>query len=84
LVVLGVNNADDAKIAKEFVIANGITFPIILDCSTDARMAMNKYEMNGMTAVPMTYLIGRDGKVIEAWYGYEEGRAERALKKLKW
>jgi hypothetical protein len=30
----------------------------------------------------MTYLIGRDGKVVEAWYDYRKGRAEKALKKL--
>jgi peroxiredoxin len=35
-----------------------------------------------MSAVPMTYVIGRDGKVVDAWYGYEEGRAQKALKKL--
>jgi peroxiredoxin len=35
-----------------------------------------------MSAVPMTYVIGRDGKVVDAWYGYEKGRAEKALKKL--
>jgi peroxiredoxin len=35
-----------------------------------------------MSAVPMTYVIGRDGKVVDAWYGYEEDRAPKALKKL--
>lgn len=42
-----------------------------------------RYEtLAGMSAVPMTYLIDREGKVVEAWYGYELGRAEKALKKL--
>ena len=41
-----------------------------------------QYETLGMSAVPMTYLIGRDGKVVEAWYGYTEGQTESALKKL--
>jgi peroxiredoxin len=35
-----------------------------------------------MSAFPMTYVIGRDGKVIEAWYGYDEDQSEKALKKL--
>ncbi len=30
----------------------------------------------------MTYLIDREGKVVEAWYGHQQGRAEKALKKL--
>jgi len=32
--------------------------------------------------VPMTYVIGRDGKVVDAWYGYEEARARKAIKNL--
>ena len=30
----------------------------------------------------MTYVIGRDGKVVDAWYGYEPTRAQTVLKKL--
>ena len=35
-----------------------------------------------MCAVPMTYIIGRDGKVVDAWYGYDKDRTQSALKKL--
>lgn len=81
--VLGVNESDDAKIAREFVKENGLTYPIALDCTPAAWAALAKYEtLPGMSAVPMTYLIGRDGKVIDCWYGFEPGRAEAALKKL--
>ena len=63
--------------------ANQVTFPNILDASDKANQAMMQYEtFGGMSAVPMTYLIDRDGKVVDAWYGYEEARAEAALKKL--
>jgi peroxiredoxin len=42
-----------------------------------------QYEtLGGMSAVPMTYLIDREGKVVEAWYDYRQGQAEKALKKL--
>jgi peroxiredoxin len=42
-----------------------------------------QYEtLGGMSAVPMTYVIGRDGKVVDAWYGYERDRAPKVLKKL--
>ena len=44
---------------------------------------ISQYETLGeMSAVPMTYVIGRDGKVVDAWYGYEEDRARKVLKKL--
>jgi len=44
---------------------------------------MTQYEtLYGMSAVPMTYLIDREGKVVEAWYDYRQGRAEDSLRKL--
>ena len=83
MVVLGVNTADDRKIALDYMKANEVTFPNILDASDAANRAVSQYEtLGGMSAVPMTYVIGRDGKVVDAWYGYEKGRAEKALKKL--
>ena len=83
MVVLGVNTADDRKIALEHLKANGVTFPNILDSSEAANRAMMQYEtLGGMSAVPMTYIIDRDGKVVAAWYGYDTGAAEKALEKL--
>ena len=83
LVVLGVNNADDRKIALAYLKENQVTFPIALDTSEAAIRAMMQYETLGMSAVPMTYVIDREGKVVEAWYGYDEGQTERALKKVE-
>ena len=81
--VLGVNTADARNIALEHLKANKVTFPNVLDASEAANRAMMQYEtLGGMSAVPMTYLIDREGKVVEAWYDYREGRAEKALKKL--
>jgi len=81
-VILGVNNADDKKIAGEFLKENGITYPNLLDNSLAAIAAMEHYEtLKGMTAVPVSYVIDRQGKVVDAWYGFEPGRAEKALKK---
>jgi peroxiredoxin len=55
----------------------------VLDASEAAGIAMTQYEtLYGMSAVPMTYLIDRDGKVVEAWYDYRQGRAEDSLRKL--
>ena len=82
MVVLGLNPSDDRKIALDYLKANQATFRNILDASNAANQAEAQYETLGMSAVPMTYVIGRDGKVVDAWYGYEKDRAEKALKKL--
>jgi len=59
---------------RDEVIENAeIEFSNILDTTTDAQMAMMKYEtLSGTTAVPMTNVIDREGNVIDAWYGYEK------------
>ncbi len=42
-----------------------------------------QYEtLSGMSAVPYTYVIDREGKVVSAWYGYEPSQTEKALKQL--
>ncbi len=81
--VLGVNTTDDRKIALDYLKENKVTFPNVLDSSEAAGRALMKYEtLGGMSAVPFTYVIDRDGKVVDAWYGYETGRTEAALKKM--
>ena len=49
----------------------------VLDSSDSACQAMSRVQTLGMSAVPMTYLIGRDGKVVEAWYGYRRAEPKR-------
>lgn len=74
LVILGFNCADDRKIALEFLRENGATFPTILDSSDAAtKTGHSDYKMSG---VPLNYIIDRQGKVVEAWYGYEEGHKQ--------
>lgn len=82
LVVLGFNSADDKEIALSFMHENGATFPCVLDSSTKAMMiGLTAYHASG---VPVTYVIGRDGKIVDGWIGYEEDdpRVANALKKL--
>jgi thiol-disulfide isomerase/thioredoxin len=81
LVILGFNCSDDKKIALEFLGENGATFPTILDSSDAAvRVSHSDYKASG---VPLNYIIDKEGKVVDAWYGYQEGhpRALAALKK---
>jgi peroxiredoxin len=76
LVILGFNCSDDKEIALEFVRENKATFPTILDSSDAATMVQfREYKGSG---VPLNYIIDREGKIVDAWYGYEEGH-KRAL-----
>jgi peroxiredoxin len=71
LVVIGYNCWDDHDIARDLLAKHSITFPTVLDTSMPAMMtAMQKYKMNG---VPLTYVIDREGRIAEAFYGYTEG-----------
>ena len=81
LVVLGIDPADNKKIALDLLRENGVTFPNIIDDSKAARRVTDRdYPM---AAWPTTYLIDRDGKIVAAWAGFEEGygRALAALQK---
>jgi len=80
---LGFNTSDDRKIALDYLKENGVTFPNVLDSSDVANRAARQYEtLEGMSAVPFTYVINREGKVVDAWYGFEQSRTEKALKAL--
>ena len=81
VVILGFNCSDNKKIALDFLRDNSATFPNILDTSKAAvKIAFDSYKMSG---VPLNYIIDRQGKIVDAWYGYEEGhkRAIEALEK---
>jgi peroxiredoxin len=80
LVILGFNCSDDRKIALEFLSENGATFPTILDSSDAAtKVGFRDYKASG---VPLNYIIDKQGKIVDTWYGYEEGH-QRALAAVK-
>jgi len=81
VVILGFNFSDNKKIAMDFLRDNSATFPNILDVSKAAvKTGFDAYKTQG---VPLNYIIDREGKIVDAWYGYEEGhkRAIEALQK---
>jgi hypothetical protein len=85
LVVLGFNASDDKKIALEMLRENGVTFANIIDSSNAAtKVCFQDYQRGSSTAVPMSYVIGRDGKIVDGWYGYHDGepKAIAAFKKV--
>jgi glutathione peroxidase-family protein len=81
IAILGFNCSDDKQIAMDFLRENGATFPTILDSSETATKVSFNYRMSG---VPLNYIIDREGKIVERWYGYEEGhkRAIELIEKL--
>ncbi len=75
--------ADSRKVALEYLKANHVTFPIILDVSPDARKAMDQYlALPSLGGDPMTYVIDKDGKIIDGWFGYYPDKTRAAAKKL--
>jgi peroxiredoxin len=80
MVILGFNCSDDKQIALEFIRENSATFTNILDSSdTATRTSFEDYKSSG---VPLNYIIDREGKVVDAWYGYEKAH-KRALAALE-
>ena len=78
LAILGLNTVDDRRIARAFLKASDITFPIILDTSLDARRLVEQGYWNKTGRVPLSYIIDREGEVVDAWYGYEKSKRRAA------
>ncbi len=84
MVVLGVNVADSRKVALEYLKENHVTFPILLDVSPAGKKAMDQYlALPDLGADPMTYVIGRDGKIVDGWFGFDKDRTKAVVEKLR-
>jgi len=68
--VVAVNQLEDRALVRQFVEEFGVTFPIALD-TTGAVMA----QYGTTESLPVSYLIGPDGKLAKAWV---PGRLDRA------
>ena len=80
LVILGFT-FEERNLAKLLLRENKVTFPNIRDGSRVAFKVLDK-KYKGGSGVPLHYIIDRQGKVVEAWYGTQEGHP-RALAALK-
>ena len=80
LAIVAVNVFDDKRIVEAFLESTNVTFPVILDLSGPARkLAFGDYQ-NKIEDVPLSYLIGKDGQILDAWYGPGgRSRAERGI-----
>jgi peroxiredoxin len=81
LVIIGFNCIDTKGITRGLLRENGVTFPNIRDGTRIAYKVLDK-GYKGASGVPLSYIIDREGKVVDAWYGYEEGH-KRALAALE-
>ena len=63
-----------------------VIFLNIVDTSETAREIYSRgyQKILCMSAVPLNYIIDKDGKIVEGWYGYQEDeeRGLRVLEKL--
>jgi peroxiredoxin/outer membrane lipoprotein-sorting protein len=86
IMIVGFNFADDRNLAIEFLREKSVTFPNIVDTSAVAQeIYYRRYQtLKGQSAVPLNYIIDRQGTVVHAWYGYDRGddRGERILRKM--
>jgi peroxiredoxin/outer membrane lipoprotein-sorting protein len=84
MVIVGFNCWDDKQIALDFIRENSATFANVLDSSYATRKLVFDGYNNRSQEVPLSYIIDREGKVADAWFGYEKGhkRAIAALEKL--
>lgn len=77
LVLLGVNVDDDANKAIDLATKLGVKFPVLLD--TDKK-ASRLYELSAM---PVTFLIDRDGRVRYVHRGYVDGYEDTYDKQIR-
>jgi cytochrome c biogenesis protein CcmG, thiol:disulfide interchange protein DsbE len=59
VVFIGVDYHDVTSDARRFVSAHGLSFPMVQDGSGD--VTQNRY---GISQVPETYVVGRNGKIV--------------------
>jgi thiol-disulfide isomerase/thioredoxin len=75
-VLLAVNLAEDRQKVADFLKRQSLDIPVVLD--TDGKVG-DAYRIGGL---PTTYLIGRDGKVLQYLRGYGPGREDELRKDI--
>jgi len=74
LMVLGVNvDRGNPNGVRDFIHERDVTFPVLLDPKGEVR---NRYEVR---ALPTSYIIGRDGKIIGRIIGERDWSGDAAL-----
>jgi peroxiredoxin len=66
--VIGISQ-DDANATRGFMKRFGVTFPTLLDSSSEGYPASNAY---GITSVPSLFLLERDGTIARSFNGFSK------------
>jgi peroxiredoxin len=66
--VIGISQ-DDADATRGFMQRHGVTFPTLLDSSSEDYPASNAY---GITSVPTMFLLERDGTISRMFAGFSK------------
>jgi peroxiredoxin/outer membrane lipoprotein-sorting protein len=78
LSVLGVNVVDDPDVARVYLSENAIPYRNVVD---DSEAATTLYfETYGNGTVPLLYVIDREGRVLDRWFGHDEQHLGQALR----
>ncbi len=75
--LLGVNIDDDRRRAEKMIETLGISFPVLFD---DAKEVSRMYNVDAM---PVTYLIDREGTVRHVHFGYKPGFEHAYVEELR-
>ena len=82
LIVVGYNTSDDEIFIRELLKENNIAYPNIYTILKEAQLVQfEQYQKPGASAVPLNYVIDREGKVAMTWYG-DDRKKERKIEKL--
>jgi cytochrome c biogenesis protein CcmG/thiol:disulfide interchange protein DsbE len=72
LVVVGFDAQDFHRDARRFMRTNGLTFPVVFDGPGE------RLPSYGVTGFPETFVLDREGKVVEAFVGAVDSDEDRA------
>jgi len=78
LAILGFNCVDDRRIAQTFLRDSSVTFPTVLDSTETAQRVISVGLESRSLDKPLTYVIDRERKLVDAWYGYEKSKRRGA------
>ena len=78
LAVLGFNCVDDRRIAQTFLRDSSVTFPTVLDSTETARRVVSVGLESRMLDRPLSCIIDREGKLVDAWYDSEKSKRRGA------
>jgi peroxiredoxin len=72
--IVGFNCADSRKTVTDFFSEYKTSYQTVLDNSAEAQeVFFTRYQrIRGISAVPLNYIIDRDGKIFRAWYGFDD------------